>query len=116
MEMRWQEFSPRMGKWFCKRQIISRHMRSTACLQLFSSAITGFYNGIGKTRFVMIQGILGAFASEFRRVLYYEHPAGNIAVSYRAGNADVVSLAVDSLRWIHALFEKKKGMLDDKKI
>lgn len=40
-------------------------------------------------------------------VLYYEHPAGNIAVSYRAGNADVVSLAVDSLRWIHALFEKK---------
>lgn len=48
-------------------------------------------------------------------VLYYEHPAGNIAVSYRAGNADVVSLAVDSLRWIHALFEKK-GMLDDKNL
>ena len=40
-------------------------------------------------------------------VLYYEHPARGIAVSYRAGNADVVSLAVDPLRWIYALFEKK---------
>ena len=71
MEMRWQEFSPRMGKWFHDPGNPWRILRQSS------------------------------------GVLYYEHPAGNIAVSYRAGNADVVSLAVDSLRWIHALFEKK---------
>ena len=76
---------------------------------------TGFYNGIGKDTICHDPGNPWRILRQSSGVLYYEHPAGNIAVSYRAGNADVVSLAVDSLRWIHALFEKK-GMLDDKKI
>ena len=41
----------------------ANHLKAYAIDCLFTAIFfyTGFYNGIGRTRFVMIQGILGAF-------------------------------------------------------
>ena len=75
---------------------------------------TGFYNGIGKTRFVMIQESLAHFCVQSSSVLYYGiQPETSL---FHIELATPMSSALQLiLRWIHALFEKK-GMLDDKKI
>ena len=74
---------------------------------------TGFYNGIGKTRFVMIQGILGAFG--VRVPVSYLMSIQPETSLFRIGLATPMSsilqliLCVGFMLWL-----SKKGMLEDK--
>ena len=73
---------------------------------------TGFYNGIGRTRFVMIQGILGAFCVRVP-VSYIMSIQPNISL-FHIGLATPMSsilqliLCVGFMLWL-----RKKGMLND---
>ena len=76
---------------------------------------TGFYNGIGKTRFVMIQGILGAFC--VRVPVSYIMSIQPEASLFHIGLATPMSSALQLILCVgFMLFLRKKGMLDDKKI
>ena len=73
---------------------------------------TGFYNGIGRTRFVMIQGILGAFCVRVP-VSYIMSIQPNTSL-FHIGLATPMSsilqliLCVGFMLWL-----RKKGMLND---
>lgn len=76
---------------------------------------TGFYNGIGKTRFVMIQGILGAFC--VRVPVSYIMSIQPETSLFHIGLATPMSSALQLILCVgFMLFLRKKGMLDDKKI
>lgn len=75
---------------------------------------TGFYNGIGRTRFVMIQGILGAFCVRVP-VSYIMSIQPNISLFHHIGLATPMSsilqliLCVGFMLWL-----QKNRLLDDK--
>ena len=76
---------------------------------------TGFYNGIGKTRFVMSQGILGAFCG--RVPVSYIMSIQPETSLFHIGLATPMSSALQLILCVgFMLFLRKKGMLDDKKI
>ena len=102
------------GKWSLQRQIISRHMRSTALFTAIFFCYTGFYNGISKTRFVMIQGILGAFASEFQ-VSYIMSIQPETSL-FHIGLATPMSSALQLILCVGFMLFLRKGMLDDKNL
>lgn len=55
---------------------------------------TGFYNGIGRTRFVMLQGIIGAFCVRVPVSYFMSIQTNPSFVSHRACNADVIGITV----------------------
>lgn len=75
---------------------------------------TGFYNGIGRTGFVMVQGILGAF---FVRVpVSYIMSIQADTSLFRIGLATPMSSALQLVLCLgFMLFLKKKGVLEDKR-
>ena len=92
------------------------YLKAYAIDCLFTSIFfcyTGFYNGIGKTKFVMVQGILGAF---FVRVpvSYFMSIQPNTSL-FRIGLATPISSILQLLLCVFfMLFLKKKGVLEDK--
>lgn len=75
---------------------------------------TGFYNGIGKTRFVMIQGILGAFC--VRVPVSYIMSIRSQTSLFHIGLATPMSSVLQLILCVgFMLFLKRKGELNDKK-
>ena len=75
---------------------------------------TGFYNGIGKTRFVMIQGILGAFCVRVP-VSYFMSLRPEPSL-FHIGLATPLSSALQLILCVgFMLYLRKKGALEDKK-
>lgn len=93
------------------------YLKAYAIDCLFTSIFfcyTGFYNGIGKTKFVMIQGILGAFLVRVP-VSYFmsiqPHPS-----LFHIGLATPFSSILElSLCLGYMIYLKKSGMLEDVK-
>lgn len=70
---------------------------------------TGFYNGIGRTRFVMLQGIIGAFGVRVP-VSYFMSLRPNPSL-FEIGLATPMSsihCAVDFIPWIYGDFKEKR--------
>ena len=93
------------------------YLKAYAIDCLFTSIFfcyTGFYNGIGKTRFVMIQGILGAFC--VRVPVSYIMSIKPEASLFHIGLATPMSSALQLILCVgFMLLLRRKGMLEDKK-
>ncbi len=89
------------------------YLRAYAIDCLFTSIFfcyTGFYNGIGKTKFVMIQGIIGAFGVRIP-VSYFMSRLANTSL-FLIGLATPVSSVVQLTLCLGCMFYiKKKGKL-----
>ena len=68
----------------------------------------GFYNGIGLTKFVMVQGIVGAFFVRVPVSFIMSRQAGGIAIQDRTCDSDVFSGADDPLSPLHGLHTEKR--------
>lgn len=66
----------------------------------------GFYNGIGMTKFVMFQGIIGAFG--VRVPVSYESAPECLIIPDWAGNTYVFYIATDIMRGMYAVSEEGK--------
>lgn len=91
------------------------YLKAYAIDCLFTSIFfcyTGFYNGIGKTRFVMIQGILGAFC--VRVSVSYLMSLQSNASLFHIGLATPMSSILQLILCIgFILILKKQGKLED---
>ena len=103
------------GSGFCSGRLSQGICDRLACFTAIFFCYTGFYNGIGKTRFVMIQGILGAFC--VRVPVSYIMSIQPETSLFHIGLATPMSSALQLILCVgFMLFLRKKGMLDDKKI
>ena len=92
------------------------YLKAYAIDCLFTSIFfcyTGFYNGIGKTRFVMAQGILGAFC--VRVPVSYLMSIQKNATLFHIGLATPMSSVLQLILCVsYMLVLKKKGLLVDR--
>lgn len=68
----------------------------------------GFYNGIGMTKFVMIQGIIGAFCVRVPVSWFMSRRAGATLFDIGAGNTVFIRVAAGAVSWMYVVSEKEK--------